>query len=190
VHGATRTDRPSDAGYDMEDAMILNKSGVDRGLAHGTVIKSEHVDLRDDKGRHMVFGAEKAGPRDAHVAPESALGQKFPQNVPGRPGGQAATAKRINVQACAPPLLCLCPPPHPGNANHLCVLVADAIVIRQSLVQPPPTPSRFAQSLEHAGGGGESHDEIRCMCMWGGLHLSVLHTELQADVKNYLVIVR
>jgi hypothetical protein len=83
----------------MEDAMILNKAGVDRGLAHGTVIKSESVDLRDDKGRDMVFGTERAGPRDSHVAPESALGQKFPQNVPGQPGGQAATNRRITLQA-------------------------------------------------------------------------------------------
>ena len=32
-------------GYDMEDAMILNKSSVDRGLAHGSLLKTEVVDL-------------------------------------------------------------------------------------------------------------------------------------------------
>lgn len=32
-------------GYDMEDAMILNKAAVDRGLAHGSLIKTEAVDL-------------------------------------------------------------------------------------------------------------------------------------------------
>ncbi len=42
------------AGYDMEDAMILNKSAVDRGLAHGTLFKTEALDLRDDKGKFMV----------------------------------------------------------------------------------------------------------------------------------------
>lgn len=42
------------AGYDMEDAMILNKSAVDRGLAHGTLFKTEGLDLRDDKGKAMV----------------------------------------------------------------------------------------------------------------------------------------
>ncbi|EIE18403.1 beta and beta-prime subunits of DNA dependent RNA-polymerase, partial [Coccomyxa subellipsoidea C-169] len=41
-------------GYDMEDAMILNKSAVDRGLAHGTLFKTEGLDLRDDKGKAMV----------------------------------------------------------------------------------------------------------------------------------------
>ena len=34
-------------GYDMEDAMILNKSSYERGLAHGCVYKSEFVDVSD-----------------------------------------------------------------------------------------------------------------------------------------------
>ena len=34
--------------------MILNKSAVDRGLAHGTLFKTEALDLRDDKGKFMV----------------------------------------------------------------------------------------------------------------------------------------
>ena len=41
-------------GYDMEDAMILNKSAVDRGLAHGTIFKTETVNLKDDRGKTQV----------------------------------------------------------------------------------------------------------------------------------------
>ncbi|THV08193.1 DNA-directed RNA polymerase I polypeptide 2 [Dendrothele bispora CBS 962.96] len=37
-------------GYDMEDAMILNKSSHERGFAYGTVYKSQVVDLKDVKG--------------------------------------------------------------------------------------------------------------------------------------------
>lgn len=37
-------------GYDMEDAMILNKSSVERGFGHGTLIKTEQIDLREEKG--------------------------------------------------------------------------------------------------------------------------------------------
>lgn len=37
-------------GYDMEDAMILNKASVDRGLAHATLYKTETIDLKDAKG--------------------------------------------------------------------------------------------------------------------------------------------
>ena len=40
-------------GYDMEDAMILNKSAHERGFGHGSIYKSQIVDLktvRGDKG--------------------------------------------------------------------------------------------------------------------------------------------
>src|ERR1700690_1243373 len=37
-------------GYDMEDAMILNKSGHERGFGYGTVYKSQIVDLKDMHG--------------------------------------------------------------------------------------------------------------------------------------------
>ncbi|PFH49259.1 hypothetical protein AMATHDRAFT_76288 [Amanita thiersii Skay4041] len=37
-------------GYDMEDAMILNKSAHERGFAYGTVYKSHIVDLKDVPG--------------------------------------------------------------------------------------------------------------------------------------------
>ena len=37
-------------GYDMEDAMILNKSAHERGFAYGTVYNSEIVDLATARG--------------------------------------------------------------------------------------------------------------------------------------------
>ncbi|KZT29445.1 beta and beta-prime subunits of DNA dependent RNA-polymerase [Neolentinus lepideus HHB14362 ss-1] len=37
-------------GYDMEDAMILNKSAHERGFGYGTVYKSQIIDLKDVKG--------------------------------------------------------------------------------------------------------------------------------------------
>lgn len=37
-------------GYDMEDAMILNKSAHERGFGYGTVYKSQIVDLKDMHG--------------------------------------------------------------------------------------------------------------------------------------------
>lgn len=78
--------------------MILNKSAVDRGLAHGTVIKNETVDLRLDKGKRMYFATEAAGFRDRHSFPESALGQRFPQNIPGQQGSAATIKQRIAKQ--------------------------------------------------------------------------------------------
>lgn len=38
-------------GYDMEDAMILNKSAHERGFGYGTIYKSQTVDLKDLQGR-------------------------------------------------------------------------------------------------------------------------------------------
>jgi DNA-directed RNA polymerase I subunit RPA2 len=37
-------------GYDMEDAMILNKSAHERGFAYGTIYQSQVVDLADVRG--------------------------------------------------------------------------------------------------------------------------------------------
>ena len=37
-------------GYDMEDAMILNKSVHERGFGYGTVYKSQIIDLKEARG--------------------------------------------------------------------------------------------------------------------------------------------
>ncbi|XP_009102799.2 DNA-directed RNA polymerase I subunit 2 [Brassica rapa] len=38
-------------GFDMEDAMILNKSSVERGMCHGQIYQTEAIDLSDQKSR-------------------------------------------------------------------------------------------------------------------------------------------
>ncbi|CAN0862970.1 DNA-directed RNA polymerase I subunit 2 [Linum grandiflorum] len=42
-------------GYDMEDAMILNKSSVERGMCHGTIYQTETVDLGESKQPGQIF---------------------------------------------------------------------------------------------------------------------------------------
>ncbi|EJW02400.1 hypothetical protein EDEG_03169 [Edhazardia aedis USNM 41457] len=39
--------------YDMEDAMVINKSSIERGFFHGTVYKTERVDLQNKKERFI-----------------------------------------------------------------------------------------------------------------------------------------
>ncbi len=56
----------------MEDAMILNKSSVERGLAHASIYKTEMIDLRDEKGSKSVFEAE---PHDARSRVRVDLGE-------------------------------------------------------------------------------------------------------------------
>ncbi|KAG5459467.1 MAG: DNA-directed RNA polymerase I 135 kDa polypeptide [Olpidium bornovanus] len=56
-------------GYDMEDAMIINKSAHERGFGHGSVYKSEWVDLGELRQRHAPimhhFGVAPGVKRDA-----------------------------------------------------------------------------------------------------------------------------
>lgn len=47
-------------GYDMEDAMILNKSAHERGFGYGTIYKSDIFDLKG------VIGAAKTGKNTLH----------------------------------------------------------------------------------------------------------------------------
>ncbi|KAH9965972.1 hypothetical protein BC827DRAFT_1181297 [Russula dissimulans] len=44
-------------GYDMEDAMILNKSAHERGFGYGTVYKSQIVDLKETRGASKSVSA-------------------------------------------------------------------------------------------------------------------------------------
>jgi len=44
-------------GYDMEDAMILNKSAHERGFGYGTVYKSQIIDLKDMRGASKLTSA-------------------------------------------------------------------------------------------------------------------------------------
>uniref|UniRef100_A0A383WM53 DNA-directed RNA polymerase subunit beta n=1 Tax=Tetradesmus obliquus TaxID=3088 RepID=A0A383WM53_TETOB len=83
-------------GYDMEDACILNKAAVDRGFAHGRLIKTEMVDLRSEKGTKQIFAAEPQSEAAARMEasqprPEGAFGQKFPQNCPSRPNSSSSS---------------------------------------------------------------------------------------------------
>lgn len=49
-------------GYDMEDAMIVNKSSWERGFAHGCIYKTELVDLADKtRGEDAVVFGTKPG---------------------------------------------------------------------------------------------------------------------------------
>uniref|UniRef100_A0A8C6CE45 DNA-directed RNA polymerase n=1 Tax=Monodon monoceros TaxID=40151 RepID=A0A8C6CE45_MONMO len=53
-------------GYDMEDAMIVNKASWERGFAHGSVYKSECIDLSEKIKQgddSLVFGVKPGDPR-------------------------------------------------------------------------------------------------------------------------------
>lgn len=69
-------------GYDMEDAMILNKSAYERGFGHGIVYKSEFFDISDrnvrGEAKSHFFGVKdpKFVPKTIEVDGLPAVGQK------------------------------------------------------------------------------------------------------------------
>nr|KAF6448392.1 RNA polymerase I subunit B [Rousettus aegyptiacus] len=55
-------------GYDMEDAMVVSKASWERGFAHGSVYKSEFIDLTEKVKQgddSLVFGVKPGDPRTA-----------------------------------------------------------------------------------------------------------------------------
>ncbi|XP_067841222.1 DNA-directed RNA polymerase I subunit RPA2 [Heptranchias perlo] len=63
-------------GYDMEDAMIVNKASWERGFAHGSVYKTEMIDL-DQKVKqgddNFVFGVKPGDKRTAQKLDDDGL---------------------------------------------------------------------------------------------------------------------
>jgi DNA-directed RNA polymerase I subunit RPA2 len=46
-------------GYDMEDAMVLNKASFERGFAHGTIYSTEIVDLNErSRSSNVIFSRD------------------------------------------------------------------------------------------------------------------------------------
>ncbi|VVA93013.1 unnamed protein product [Arabis nemorensis] len=76
-------------GFDMEDAMILNKSSVERGMCHGQIYQTEAIDLSDQKSRsdngHRRFRRSNVD-RSAHSRIDADglpyVGQKIYPNEP------------------------------------------------------------------------------------------------------------
>ncbi|OQV16825.1 DNA-directed RNA polymerase I subunit RPA2 [Hypsibius exemplaris] len=60
-------------GYDMEDAMIINKASFERGFGYGSIYKNEFIDLREKaKAARMTyaFGVISADPKLACIGPD------------------------------------------------------------------------------------------------------------------------
>nr|XP_056708651.1 DNA-directed RNA polymerase I subunit RPA2 [Euleptes europaea] len=53
------------SGYDMEDAMVINKASWERGFAHGSIYKTECIDLAEkvkQGSEYLVFGIGRDSP--------------------------------------------------------------------------------------------------------------------------------
>ncbi|XP_059501176.1 DNA-directed RNA polymerase I subunit RPA2 [Stegostoma tigrinum] len=63
-------------GYDMEDAMIVNKASWERGFAHGSVYKTEMIDLDQKVKQHdgtFVFGVKPGDKRTTQKLDDDGL---------------------------------------------------------------------------------------------------------------------
>lgn len=90
-------------GYDMEDAMILNKSSVERGFAHASLYKTETINLREERGMDMKFTAEPGRPKLPGMKrerPVGAFGAEYPQMIPS--SSQSGAVKGKGVQPEGP----------------------------------------------------------------------------------------
>ncbi|KAK2177567.1 hypothetical protein NP493_591g01025 [Ridgeia piscesae] len=65
-------------GYDMEDAMILNKSSFERGFAYGTIYKSEFINLKDKSQEKYRISLKFGCPPDN----KRTLGRLDPDGLP------------------------------------------------------------------------------------------------------------
>ncbi|KAL8500733.1 hypothetical protein ACS0TY_020353 [Phlomoides rotata] len=65
------------SGYDMEDAMVLNKSSVDRGMCRGYVYQTETIDLAEQNIRsertHRSFGRSNLDKSSHHLIDSDGL---------------------------------------------------------------------------------------------------------------------
>jgi DNA-directed RNA polymerase I subunit RPA2 len=74
-------------GYDMEDAMVLNKASFERGFAHGTVYSTEIVDLNEKSGSgsNKIFTRDPRFPKLAETLDADGLPHVGSFIEPGEP---------------------------------------------------------------------------------------------------------
>jgi DNA-directed RNA polymerase I subunit RPA2 len=70
-------------GYDMEDAMIINKSSMERGFAHGTMYKSSIIEIDKKNASFGVETSARPGQDQARRKPPiNGFGDQYPRMVP------------------------------------------------------------------------------------------------------------
>ena len=79
--------------------MILNKAGLDRGLARGYIYKTEILDLKAQKTPQLFAppkpraGRAPATASGADERPHTIFGQRFPQNI-------ATKVRTVSIKWC------------------------------------------------------------------------------------------
>lgn len=67
-------------GYDMEDAMVINKSSMERGFGHGTMYKSAILEV--DKSTRFGVEGLRGRPMQEEKPPMNGFGDRYPRTVP------------------------------------------------------------------------------------------------------------
>nr|XP_018632653.1 DNA-directed RNA polymerase I subunit 2 isoform X3 [Nicotiana tomentosiformis] len=135
------------SGYDMEDAMVLNKSSVDRGLCHGHIYQTETIDLTEQSAKsdraQRVFRRSYLDKSSHQLIDSDGLpyvGQVTRQPIKGRKRGggiRFGEMERDSLLAHGAAYL-LHDRLHTSSDHHIADVCSECgSILTASLIQPP-----------------------------------------------------
>ncbi|GJU81871.1 DNA-directed RNA polymerase I subunit 2 [Tanacetum coccineum] len=192
--------------YDMEDAIVLNKSSVDRGFAHGHIYQTESIDLADRKSK-AVFRRNNDDKKSHSFIDSDGLPYVGQRIKPGEPyftmfnevtsnpysqklmGSEAVTVDYLTVDVSKKKKLIICVAmlleSIAAKGGSLHGNFVDATPFSSSVKKPDETPEDGSDPLINELGSmltsrGFNHHGKEVLC--SGIYGTELTCEIQVSV--------